>query len=91
MGRALSPSGSPRIDDSWLYDDETIRVGTIIHGSRVCSGCGTRLPASTDYFTPSRNGNGDGTLKSACRRCVRERYRDTDRVRAKARRAREKT
>jgi len=82
----LSSSGAPRTDDSYLYAEDAIAVGLILFPPRTCSACAAVLPANTDYFAPSQ-----GTLKSACRRCVRDRYRETDRVKAKERRVARKS
>jgi hypothetical protein len=74
-------AGAHRLDDSWLYDAETVRVGCIIHGKATCCACERVLPACTDYFSPSANGDGYHCLKTACKRCVRDRYRDMARDR----------
>ena len=76
--------GKPRIDDSGLYSEETVNVGLIIFPHATCRICGRRLPRNADYFTP--NARAPHGLKTACKACVRERYRDAGRQAAQARR-----
>ncbi len=73
--------GRPRVDDSWLYDTETVRIGVLLFGARPCTDCGLPLPACSDYFSPSKNGDGFAHLKSACKRCTAARYRGANRQR----------
>ena len=68
-------------NDAWLYDAETVRVGCLIHGKRVCAVCACTLPESTDYFTPS-----EGRLRNTCKRCTRERHRESNKAHAQRRR-----
>jgi hypothetical protein len=70
------PRGRPRLDDSWLYDAETVRVGVLLFGARPCAACGTPLPACSDYFSPNHGG-----LKSACKRCTNARCLESNRRR----------
>ena len=82
----------PNIRD-WdaLWCEEAVEVGLIIFPGKVCSGCGHKLPANVDYFTPYQSRGSDG-LHHACRRCRSEREKARyDRPEAlAARRARDK-
>jgi Fe-S-cluster-containing dehydrogenase component len=73
------------VDDEYLREPEALAIGVIIFGERECTGCGAALPACADYFAP--DGGKRGGLKAMCRRCVRERYREPDRLRQMANRA----
>lgn len=72
------------LSDSILYEPDAIMVGLLLFPPRVCSACGEKLPANTDYFTPDAHASG-GLLRY-CRRCRRERHRNGERVRAQRRR-----
>lgn len=73
--------GGRRLDDSYLYDADAVQVGVLLFGQRVCTGCRLPLPACSDYFVQTKNGDGFVHLKSACKRCTAERYREADKQR----------
>ena len=78
--------GRPHLDDSWLYDAETVRIGILLFGARPCVDCGLPLPVCGDYFTSTTNGQGLVHLKYACKRCTAARYREANKQRQKRKR-----
>ena len=62
---------APRTDDSCIYEPEAVDIGVMLFGSKTCVVCGETLANCADYFPP----RGEGTLRGACRRCVRARER----------------
>lgn len=66
-------TGAP-IADNWLYEPDAVDVGILLFGARVCSGCGAKLPACSDYFTKDKSVTRG--FKSACRRCIARRSRE---------------
>lgn len=75
------------VDGSKIYGSET--------GTKVCCGCGSELPATTDHFYVRKRSNGRRYLSSLCKPCVKEdradRYKSNpDSVREANRRSVEK-
>ena len=73
-----------RAKDDYLYEEDAVFVGILIHGGRVCIDCGTELPDSQDYFSRDTRKD-DAPLKGYCKRCkrVRERARHAAKVGAR--------
>lgn len=84
---------APRRDWAALWNEDAIFTGVLIHGGQLCPTCGVKLPASRDYWPPSKksaNGLHGQCLRCRALRAVKAYRADPEAAARKRRRERER-